>query len=103
MDPHQITQEQLDAIHSLYPECKPTGLYVGKKEKKFLITIQVYKQSEKVFYVSTYAEALDIQQGASAMAELIGWTRHSSCEECVYHLDSAFDLYNEGFITIKRD
>lgn len=30
------------------------------------------------------------------------WTRHSSCSGCVKHMDTYFDLYNEGSIMLKK-
>jgi len=85
------------------PKVESTGFYVGDKPKVFVVTIQAYKQEEKKIIVHTFKEALDIQQGASAMAHLMGWTRHSSCGDIISHLDSVFDLFNEGFITVKRE
>jgi len=70
--------------------------------KKFTVDIHVYKNSETTFTTDSFSDALRIQQGASAIAQLMGWTRHSSCEEEISHFDSVFDLYNEGAIIVKR-
>jgi len=70
--------------------------------KKFVVNIHVYKNSETTFTTDTFSDALRVQQGASAMAMLMGWTRHSGCDSEISHLDSVFDLYNEGTITVRR-
>lgn len=102
MEVKLMTQEQMDAIFLAAPHIIATGSCVSDKKYDFEVIIHVYKKDEQIFIVGTFAEALDIQKGASAMAELIGWTRHSSCDEAVCHLDSVFDLFNEGFITVKK-
>jgi len=98
-----LTNQEIIAQYDyvVFPAVKPTGLHVENRAKQFKVTLQVYKQAESIFIVGTFAEALDIQRGASAMVQLMGWTRHSSCDSEVSHLDSVFDLYNEGFITVQ--
>ena len=49
-----------------------------------------------------FAEARKYQQGSSIMARMLRWTRHSSVGGCVSHLDSVFDLYNEGSIVLRK-
>ena len=70
--------------------------------RTYKVTVKV-GTLEKIHKVPTFTEALGIQKGASSVAKLLGWTRHTSVKGIVRHTDSVFDLYNEGSIVVKKD
>ncbi len=73
-----------------------------EESEKYTVTVQIYKVSKEVYNAKDFIEALHVQKGASIMAKLLNWTRHSSCDDIVRHMDYIQDSYNEGCITVKR-
>ncbi len=67
----------------------------------YKVTITV-GQNATEHIVSLFAEAINIQKGASTMMQLLGWTRHSACTDIVRHMSHIADLYNEGSVMVEK-
>lgn len=66
------------------------------------VTIKHYgNRKETSIPVASFHDALRLQEGASAVAGILNWTRHDNYQDIVCHMDMVHDLYNEGSITVN--
>jgi len=69
----------------------------------YSLTVQIYHQSDKKLIVADYQSGLKFAKLLSELLSMAGnWTRHSSCQGAIHHMDYYSDLYNEGAIILEQ-
>lgn len=65
------------------------------------IKIEIYKtKNRKQVEIEDFKEAVNITEFLISTLTN-NWTRHSSCQSDVYHLNQIHSLWNEGSITLN--
>lgn len=66
----------------------------------YIVVVQKYGRETRTSPMP-WIEALRFAQGASVLAQMIGWTRTSAVPGLYTHMDIYYDIYNEGSINIE--
>ena len=66
----------------------------------YKVTITVGAET-KVLKEESFVAAINLQEGASQVMSMVGFTRHNAINGIVRHTNFVGDLYNEGSVVLE--
>jgi len=73
-----------------------------EQEKTHILKLEIYGTKYKFEFEVSHEIGIDLARQASKELEPLKWTRHSSCQGVIHHMDHYADIYNEGAVILTN-